>query len=216
MCSSRVMETQFLSEIESNFSGGPKSTTVHQHFFFMPCCLADFSTVLQISFCHSFIYSWFRSFIPCVCWRRRRSVVAPAAWQRRPTTSCWGRWRCWRWRIPTCDRSCRTTPTTWPSWRRRRPTWRLVPTPRTPPSSHRVYWLIETKQPIDNCEDIGPVSFLGKWETQCFCFEFINNLRKNYWVQLLSATKNCIQYIWLSVMQNWRAVCQNGTCNSWH
>lgn len=55
-----------------------------------------------------------------------RSNVCLPTWRQRHMTNCWGRWRCWRWRTQTCDRSCRTTPTTWPNWRLRPPTWRSV------------------------------------------------------------------------------------------
>ena len=55
-----------------------------------------------------------------------RSVAGLPTWRQRLMTSCWGRWRCWRWRTLTCDRSCRTTRTTWPNWRQRHPIWRSV------------------------------------------------------------------------------------------
>lgn len=204
------MEVQLLSQFEWK---GPKSIPVHQHCFHVVLSgRFQRSPLACLSFL--FIHSWNRSFIPCVCWRRRRSVVAPAVWQRRPMTSCWGRWRCWRWRIPTCDRSCRTTPTTWPSWRRRRPTWRLVLTPCTPPTSYTLYRLIKTKQPISNCvKTWGLCQFWENENRNVFVLSW-SGFKNKCWVQPIPATKDCNKklhtlYIYTMCMQNWRDIFRN-------
>lgn len=55
----------------------------------------------------------------------RRSKGSPR-WLQHHMISCWSKWRPWRWRTPTWDKSSRTTRTTSPSWRPRPRTWRCV------------------------------------------------------------------------------------------
>lgn len=67
-----------------------------------------------------YVFKWERVFSSEWC----RSEDS-SRWLQRRMTSCWSKWRRWRWRTPIWDKNLRTTPTISPNWRPRHQIWRF-------------------------------------------------------------------------------------------